>query len=215
MTQWCVYALTDAPIPGGRIGGHRIDAVPVGGVFALVEVVHAAPAVTAPALRTQHGIVAELARRVPAILPARFGALVSAAELSRLVRTRRERIQKALDLVRDREQMILRFPGVVPPITPSTDGPATGTEYLRRLVDRQALPPAVDAIRQAVEPHVAATHAVPGRGRIPPSVYHLIPKGTKTEYRRILAEHLPPADKLEVTISGPFPPFAFAPDLVS
>ena len=110
----CESASTSSPWPPGRpatfsAAGHRIEFVKADAVYAAVERLDERPAVSEAALRTQHDIVARIAAKVDAILPARFGSLVDVEELERVVALRREAIRDALDLVRGRAQMTVRL----------------------------------------------------------------------------------------------------------
>ena len=99
-----------------------------------------------------HEIVAALARRFDAILPARFGAFIEQQELFHIVQLRREILTEGLASVRGHEQMTVRIFGGAPQtsrvLTPNT----TGTAYLerRRAVQRGPLPPVAERIEPAL-----------------------------------------------------------------
>src|SRR5262249_14636544 len=150
------------------------------------------------ALRTQHAVVARIADRVDAILPARFGSVVDVQELDRVVALRRGVIADALLLVRGRTQMTIRVgrrqsPGAGPQSDSRRPkiAPDSGTAYLR---DRRAAaiidapPDIVDPIRTATEQIVVATRMGPGVGTSVLTCYHLIERDDVQKYRTSIAD---------------------------
>jgi hypothetical protein len=211
-----VYGLADRRAAPLKAAGHAIRFVEVEGVFAAVESMTERPAVSEETLRAQHEIVSRLATRVDALLPARFGALVDEAELAAVVRQRRGAIQAALDLVRGRVQMTLRLFADGPPELPLAPVPPpaarTGTSYLqqrRAAAAGQPVPAEVSRIDAAVAHLVLARRDEPGRGRVALAVYHLIERDSEPAYLEALA----PLRGETMTVSGPWPPFAFVPEL--
>jgi gas vesicle protein GvpL/GvpF len=212
-----VYGLADRQARPLRAAGHAIEFVAVEGVYAVVEKRDTRLAVSEAALRTQHEIVRRIAARVEALLPARFGSLVDEAELAQVVRQRRSAIREALDLVRGREQMTVRvFTDTLPAARQAgaaTGVPATtGTSYLqaRRAVAAGCpIPDSVADIDAAVAHLVVARRAEPGQGHVAATLYHLIERGRAPAY----LEALDPIRQRTLTVSGPWPPFAFVPEL--
>lgn len=220
MSRLYVYALVDERLPRASVHGHRIESVAVGGIYALAERTDRMPPVSEEALREQHAIVMRLAERAHAILPARFGSLLEDDELARVVAHRRDRLQAALDLVRDREQMTVRLIGATDR-TPQTEAPAksgasAGTRYLeqRRAAAGYPLPDAVARLSASMRADVVAEKAEPGRHGVRAVLYHLIQRGTSAAYCGRLAQVSSGAAPFEVTVSGPWPPFAFTPELL-
>lgn len=221
-----VYAIVDPPVTGGRtgksgsrlirVGGHPIQLISVGDVHAAVEQLDDPPAVSEESLRSQHQLVVALAQRFDAILPVRFGAAIDRAELERLLSVRQRTLRQALDAVRGREQMTVRIFGPEAVRPAAADQKVTGTAYLssRRHAARVEVPPAGTRIRRAVKPMLARERIDPGRGRVRATLHHLITRGQAVEYtalvNRSVAEAASPDD---VVVSGPWPPFAFTPDL--
>jgi hypothetical protein len=209
-----VFAITGRTPPPFTFMGHRIEFVAAGGAAAAIERLSAPPKVSEETLRAQHEIVMRISERVAAILPARFGAFVGPSELEQLMAARRETIGQALDLVRGRVQMTLRIRDRTlatrgPDVT-SSAAPSTGTAYLeaRRAAAVQLLPaavPAIGAVRHLVR---AERHDIDRRQGVV-SMYHLIERNTVSEYQRALSAIQSPS----ISVSGPWPPFAFAPDL--
>jgi hypothetical protein len=221
MSSLYVFALADRKARPFRAAGHRIEFVSVDDVYAAVERVDERPAVSEAALRTQHEIVARIAAKVDAMLPARFGSLVDVQELERVVALRRDAIRDAFDLVRGRDQMTVRLfdAGVraAPPsvVRAGTDA-ATGTDYLqkrRQAAPMRARPPTVAAITAAVRDIVAAERFEPGEGRVAATVYHLIERAAVDQYTKRLTGLQSTLEPEALRVSGPWPPFAFVPEL--
>ena len=215
-----VLALAGGKAAPFTVAGHRIEFVKADAVYAAVERLDARPAVSEEALRIQHDIVVRIAAKVDAILPARFGSLVELEELERVVELRREVIREALDLVRGRAQMTVRVldaeaQTAVTPLAHAGTRAASGTEYLqaRRQATVRALPQAVAAIAAAVKDIVAAERSEAGQGRVAATVYHLVDHAAVSEYRKILAGIPSGSDRQTLSVSGPWPPFAFGPEL--
>jgi hypothetical protein len=212
-----VYALLDTRIPVPRVRSHPIEIVRAGALFAAVERVASAPDLSEAALRSQHRIVTRLSRDVGAILPVRFGSLVARSELERIVSLRRTTIRAALRQVRGRTQMTVRVFG---PASPQRGQPVsrTGTEYLllRAASARPALSPVARAIRRAVRPVVSRERIDPVRGGVQTTMHHLVPRRSVPRYLALVGSAIArTASPLQVSVAGPFPPFAFAPDLWS
>ena len=213
-----VYALLGSNAPVGRRRGMRIEVIPVGGMLAAVERLANRPPLSEAALRRQHEIVVELARENEAVLPVRFGAFMDVDELAQVIRLRQGVLRRALRRVRGHDQMTVRLFGpvrarvVAPPST-------TGTAYLRSraAAARPALTPAARAIVAAVSPLVSAQRIDAGRGAgVQATIDHLVRRRSVARYRRLVETCVagmdpPPA----VAVSGPWPPFAFAPDIWS
>jgi hypothetical protein len=216
--QVYVHALTGASAPAFTTGGRRIDFIEVAGVHAAIERIDAAPVLSEAALREQHDVVIRIAGVVDAVLPARFGSFCEVEELRRILELRREVIRSALELVRGREQMTVRFSGdpLAGRLTPAPAAPISGAQYLRGRRDAVAsrLPPGLNLLRAAVVHAIVSERVEPAQGRMPAAVYHLIERGTAGNYRQTLARIQP---RLEgaMAVSGPWPPFAFAPEWLS
>jgi len=212
-----VHALTDRRILTWTVNGRRIQSVPVGSIFAVGERRAEAPHVSEEELRFQHRVVAGIASRVPAILPARFGSLIEDKTLEAIVRQSASVIDEAMTLVRGRAQMTLRTaskPGRrVDPTTVSarTRGAhVTGKQYLELLRQRNS-PPLSSRLESAIARTsgcvVAERRQTTPAGNV--AVYHLLNRADVEEYRRALGA----VDGL--ALSGPWPPFAFVPELWS
>jgi hypothetical protein len=214
MSALYVFALTREVAAPFEFDGHEIEFVGFRGLGAAVERVAERPQLSEAALRTQHEIVMRIATYVDDLLPARFGAFVDDRELEEILAIRREVVQEALDLVHGRVQMTIRIrdgasPAGRPDVAPS--GAATsGTAYLeaRRAAAVHTVPPGAASMTAAVRHLVAAERSENGQGRSAASIYHLIERRHVNQYRAALSS----VQSSIVTVSGPWPPFAFTPD---
>jgi gas vesicle protein GvpL/GvpF len=219
MTTLNVLALTGEAAEPFVEAGHRIEFVTCDTLYAAVERVEGRPALSEEALRTQHAIVAQIARRVEAVLPARFGSVVDADELARLVARRREAIAQAIDLVRGRVQMTVRLfttsARAAAPVQPPDGGRVSGTAYLqeRRSAAAPVLPAEVGEISAAVRHLVVRERAEPGQGHVAATVYHLVDRAKIEPYAAAIEAVRPQVGNDTLTVSGPWPPFAFTPEL--
>jgi hypothetical protein len=212
-----VFALAGEPCETFETSGHVIEFVRSGDVYAAVERAERPPAVSEQALRGQHVVVAELGMRVDALLPVRFGAFVDAGELQSMVVQRQDVITEALRLVRGRCQMTVRLlqretesPG---DSAPPAAHAQSGTEYLEsRRQLRSAIPSPLAAVSEAVRHIVVAQRLELARGRFSTTLYHLVGKKDVQEYRERAAV-VKRADDGTLAVTGPWAPFAFAPDL--
>jgi hypothetical protein len=170
--------------------------------------------VTRPALERHDAIVRRLARRVPALLPARFGSgAADERELRALLRRHRRAVRDALRLVEGREQMTLRVRARQGARgAEATPRPSSGRAYLLA----RARP--LDAFPGLVPAAVCWTPLVRAERGSPPradgevlTIYHLIDRGTAAAYRRAVSRARRLVPGLELSESGPFPPYAFAP----
>jgi hypothetical protein len=217
-----VYALVDRKCPRVKLHGRTIDCVPVGDIFAFAQRIDRAPAMSEEALREQHDVVLELAARARAILPARFGSIVDEEELRRILVLRAVQFTAAFDLVRGREQMTVRLlggaDGVEPPAhrdSAALEG-GPGARYLeeRRAAAGYPLPDAVSRLTSAVRDMIFAEKAEPGQSGVRAMLYHLIERGGSAGYCRALAGAAAEVEPFTVRVTGPWPPFAFTPELL-
>ena len=221
MSNVYVFALVERPPAATgktvRIGSRRIEFMPVRGIYAAVERRRAQPRISEASLRGQHDVVVKLARRCEAILPVRFGAWVDEGELERLVKAREELLGAALATVRNREQMTVRlFTDNERPIARATAG-ASGTAYLkaRRAAATPKLTRLASSIRRAVATLAAQERLDAGRGRMLLAMHHLVERGVSGDYEARVAGVVSRSRASDtVVVSGPWPPFAFTPELL-
>jgi hypothetical protein len=220
---WYVFALVDA-VPGGRTGAGLsgpLSLRKLAAGFAVVERRADVPPLEFGSLKKHQDVVARLAQAVPAILPVRFGTLLEEDHFDEALEERDEEIADAFDLVRGRLQFTWRSR------RRKTDGAArtgrasktkagagSGTAYLRQAARaaNPAPPAAFRALRTKLSPLIAAQRYQAVTTALPEAVYHLVERKNTDRYAaaaRALAESSP-----LLSVTGPFPPFAFAPEIL-
>jgi hypothetical protein len=210
-----VYAVLEAPERAPRIRGLRL--LFVQGLVVAVRSARRAPVPSARVLRRHDEVVRALAQAAPAVVPVRFGTLLAdAAALEQALRPRLPRLRAALALVRGRVQMTLRVwqpRGDAPPPAPAAEGPGAGRRYLRaraawwRGADVPGLRPLLDAVRPFAAAERIERHVTPP---LTASIYHLVDRRQAAAYRRALKGQ---RSRLRLRLSGPWPPYAFAPEV--
>jgi len=229
MSPLYVYALVAEPpahpLPAG-LAGERLRLVDCGGVLAAVGEMSVAPPLQADALRGHDATVRALSGE-PGLLPARFGSLVGdEEELRAWLQPRVDSLRGALARVRGCEQMTIRISSTGPDTDRERTGTDTatetatetagmGTRYLQArraaMGDARAIPEVarvLDAVADLVREEHVESH------RRPPlvaSAYHLVPRASLDLYRARLDAAVAREVSLRVTVSGPWPPYAFAP----
>jgi hypothetical protein len=199
-----VYAIVsgDSPLDEG------LRLVPCGEVSAVVG--EAESRVTPEALAAHDAVVRRLADRFEALLPVRFGERVKdEADLAKLLAPRASRLSEALEKVRGCAQMTLRVFGDPEPAPPVDEG-GPGTRYLEARRRARSLPeiePLLDALRPLLKDERTVRH---DQGSYFGTAYHLV-------QREDVSAYLSMVESVEtgrrVTVSGPWPPYAFAPGL--
>lgn len=222
-----VYAIVGRPVRARSLSsgaGARLRPVIGGEVAAIVVECAKRPSPTVSALRAHDAVVRRIARAVPAILPVRFGTIVDTdRSLAALLEAWSAELQPALGLVERREQMTLRLFGRAaapkasspPPREPDTGG-HPGTSYLAGLARAHARArsaPELEPLSEALA-HVVAAERISRHdsGPLILTAYHLIPRGKAPVYRSILKRRAA-ALGLRAVASGPWPPYAFVPEL--
>jgi hypothetical protein len=210
-----LYALLGTA-PGDTLGVGGCDEslrlVDLGGSWALVGDVAAAPTPSPATLTAQDAVLRRLAPGVEAILPARFGTLVAddAALVEALV-PRRGELTEALARVAGCEQMTLRVWGEYGAPTDEVKDtvPGPGTRYLTaRRRARQV--PEVEALRQRLGALVRGERAE--RHDRPPllaTVQHLVARGQSARYLAEVEAAAPTLRPWRVSVTGPWLPYAF------
>ena len=213
MSPLYVYAVLAAPGPQGieGAGGEIIDSLPAGSVWLAAGEVEGPPEVSPDALRAHDAAIRRLHAVAPALLPARFGQIAPDREtLVRRFAPASAKLGEALALVAGCSQMTLRIFGLEPPPAPVATGP--GTQYLesrRRLASGAGFSPAIDALRDAAGGWLRAEHAAweADGGRL--TFYHLVPSDRLDDYRAAIEPRRAEIPQ-RTTLSGPWPPYAFA-----
>ena len=209
-----VYALSSPGLPRRlSVLGRTLHCLAIGGIDAIIERSRT-PGRSLEDIRFQHRLVGRLTARTPALLPARFGSVVTEDALRSLVSERQHEIEEALRLVRNCEQMTVRVFGPAEDALGTDFQSVSGTAYLARRRERtHQRPPEAEIIRRELGPLTRAERTEPGERGIRLVVYHLVARRQVPRYRRqasVLQRLLSPS---AVTVTGPWPPFAFAPEL--
>ena len=220
---WYVFALVDAVPSGppgkGLHGSLSIRRVP--GALAVVERRADVPPAEFGTLRRHQAVVERVAGAVPAILPVRFGTLLEDAEIEEALQDRDEEIAEALDRVRDRVQYTWRstrrFRGDAASAAQDRGAARTvssGAEYLRHAARAARTAPSASfrAMRLALEPLRVAERHQPATAALPEALYHLVDRVAAPRYEAAAVALQERSPKL--TVTGPFPPFAFAAEIL-
>ena len=222
---WYVFALVDAAPSGakgrGLSGPLAVRAVPGG--FAVVERRADVPPPEFGSLKRHHDVVTQLAARVPAIVPVRFGTLMDEDGIEEALNEREDEIADAFAAVRDRVQFTWRRGKPKARVSPRRTDPASGataavplsgSEYLRRAARaaRPAPPAAWGPLRAKLKPLIAEERYQGATGSLPEALYHLVARDQVVRYST-MAEALRHADAA-LAVTGPWPPFAFAPEML-
>ena len=212
----CVYAIVSPPprpLRATGMRGERLDVVATGSLAAVVGRMSRRPAQTRTNLVAYDRSVAALARRVPAILPARFCTCFDEQdEITFILRSRAAALRRALAMVRGRVQMTVRMPD--PGVTAVAGSPlpaadSLGAAYLRaRAADvaRERDVAGFEPVRHAVRRWVRGERVERRAGVV--TVYHLVPRGSVDAYVRAMERSADRAG-LRVRVTGPFAPYAF------
>lgn len=171
------------------------------------------PRVSPGNLAAQDAVVRRLSGFATAILPIRFGERArDEEELCKLLEPRSSDLVAALETVRGCGQMTLRVfgePAPPPPAPPKPSGP--GTRYLearRREIERARSLPEIQPLLDRLRPLAQAERIErKQQGALLGTVYHLVKRGDVPVYQEALRE------ERGVAVSGPWPPYAFAPGL--
>ncbi len=212
-----LYALTDARValpPGLR-------AVACESFLAIVADVEQVPVITETALRNHDANVRALSAISEAILPARFGSVVAdEPELVDALEARTATLVDALRLVKGMDQMTLRVfgPSVSEPLTNPAAADRSGTDYMlerQRALQTETEVDEIAQLRALLAPLIHGERTE--RHAAPPligSVYHLVIRGQSKAYGTVVREAASQLAPIRVAVSGPWPPYAFAPEAI-
>lgn len=204
-----VLAFTDGPVPPGPGVRPFVD-LDVGGIHAICHRRREVPRISDEVLREQHNAVIAIASHARAVLPVRFGALLDRDEIVAIVRKHDGVIRAAFEQVRDRVQMTTRVLGTAPAHGPIQA--SSGRNYLeaRRLAAVPPLPEPVHALLDVVRPFVVHERQDPGASSgLLTTFYHLVAADDVRRYRAATRRARLP----NIVSTGPWPPFAFTPQL--
>jgi hypothetical protein len=218
-----LYALVDEE-PSGPLGegilGEPLRILPQGRLAAVTGSIPERPRPDRETLERQDTVVRRLAGLFGAILPARFGeAFADEAALANRLAPREREVSEALSLVRGCVQMTLRVFGepelTAEPEPAPAGGP--GTRYLaarRRESERSRSLPEIEPLREALRPLLRAERIErhEAAGPLLGTAYHLVPRGQTGAYLAALEAAKERIGGRRVTATGPWPPYAFAPE---
>jgi hypothetical protein len=220
---YAVLGAAPARVPATGMKDEPLRLVPCAGVVAAAGEMETAPALTPDALRGHDAVVRGLAAAAEAILPARFGALATdESDLCARLARGGDRLRDALTRVAGREQMILRVYRTAPEREPAAENEPSaasggpGARYLAQRVRahrRDAGVRELAPIRSVLDRFVAAERVE--RHQNPPlvaSVYHLLARGSGPAYTAAVERAALALPGIRVTVSGPWAPYAFAPE---
>jgi hypothetical protein len=166
--------------------------------------------VTPEALAAHDAVVRRLADRFESLLPVRFGERIKdEIELAKLLGPREAQLSEALERVRGCAQMTLRVFGDPEP-APAVDQGGPGTRYLETRRRARSLPE-IKSLLDILRPLLRGEHAVRhDQGSFLGTAYHLVRREDVPAYLATVREV---ETGRRVTVSGPWPPYAFAPRL--
>jgi hypothetical protein len=220
MSVYLYAVIGAAPVSDCGVGvcAERLRLVTLGDLVAVVGDVSMTPEPTAMTLRVQDGVLRRLAAMVDAVLPARFGTLVTDdAALTDELSRRRPQLAHALGRVAGCEQMTLRVWGDEPAAVPAGDGGSAGgpgrryLETRRRVHELAHRVPELEALRGALGDLVRDERAE--RHDRPPllaTVQHLVPRGAGARYIAVVDGARASLRPWRVSVTGPWLPYAFA-----
>ncbi|HET9212278.1 MAG TPA: GvpL/GvpF family gas vesicle protein [Thermoanaerobaculia bacterium] len=218
-----LYALVDeepsGPLDAG-IADEPLRVLPQGKLAAVTGEIPDRPRPDRETLERQDAVVRRLAGLFGAILPARFGEVFAdEAALTHRLAPREREVSEALSLVRGCVQMTLRVFGDPELISEPEAAPAggPGTRYLaarRREIERSHSLPEIEPLREALRPLLRAERIErhEAAGPLLGTAYHLILRGEAGAYLSTLEAAQGRIGGRRVAATGPWPPYAFAPE---
>ena len=204
---------------GEGIAGEPLRLVRRGGIAAVAGELDGRPRPEREPLQRQEAVVRRLAELFAALLPARFGeAFADEIDLGQRISSHGEELAAALALVRGCVQMTLRVFGdpEAEPETAAGDDGGPGTRFLesrRRERQRARSLPEIEPLREALRPLLRAERIErQAAGRLLGTAYHLVPRAQTAAYLAALEGARARIGGRRVAASGPWPPYAFAPE---
>jgi hypothetical protein len=208
-----LYALVphvDAPLGVGLLG-EPLSLVSVGPFAAVAGEMDDRPSIAPASLRAHDEVVRRVAAATDAVLPFRFGAMVtSARELEEGLAPRIEALASALERTRGCDQMTLRlYAAGSTPVRGASSEAGPGTRFLRAR-SAQASLPELERIREAlgslVHGEVVEGHDAPP---LRASIFHLVERARMADYREAVEKLAVTLAPSRIVATGPWPPYAF------
>ncbi len=217
-----LYAVAEG-VPAGPldtgIGAEPLTLIPVGRLVVVAGSLPVRPSADAETLKKQDAVVRRLAGLFAALLPVRFGESASdEASVAAKIAPRETELTSALELVRGCVQMTLRVfgdPDPAPEPAPATSaGP--GARYLEARRREQAAfrsLPEIGPLNLALRPLLRAERIErQAAGPLLGTAYHLVPREGTAAYLNAVEEARSRIGGRRIVATGPWPPYAFAPE---
>lgn len=214
-----VYGLREGGASDEALQG--FDGAPISwllgqGWAAATATVAARPEASAANLSSHDQTARRAAAGATAFLPARFGQVFAdEPSLAEAIQRREASVREALAGARGCVQMTLRLFGAAAPLAPETEptaGLGPGARFLAARRAAAAPPPEVATLRHLLGDLVVAEHwQKSAASGLIGTVCHLVPAHALEAYRRALPRG-PLGSVRTVHSSGPWLPYAFAPD---
>lgn len=210
-----VLALAEPGLPRRvHASGRPLRVLSIDSVDVVVERRRDRPEAGADALREQHAVVTSLSLRTPALLPVRFGSLLRESDLRSIVTANEQTIASALAHVRDRVQMTVRVFGAPDPERPADDRTSGAAFLASRRRQSHYVPAEADAIRRIVGDLAVDERVHAGDGGLRMTIYHLVARASADDYIRRTSSLQTVVAPHRAAVTGPWPVFAFSPDLL-
>ncbi len=202
-----VYALVPPGTTGALGGGiedEPLRLVALGPLAAVVGELEGRPSIAPATLEAHDGVIRAIARASDAVLPLRFGAMVTDEdELRDGLRPRLRILAEALERTRGCDQMTIRLYADDP--DPAERAPS-GAQWLRE----RAAHPLLARVRDTLGPLVRAERVEPGaKPPLRASLFHLVDRTRLDEYRQRAHELSGRIAPARLAVTGPWPPYAF------
>jgi gas vesicle protein GvpL/GvpF len=217
-----LYAVADTE-PSGPLGvgieDEPLRLIPAGGLVAVAGSLPGRPPAGAETLKKQDAVVRRLAGLFAALLPVRFGeSAADEAAVAAKIAPREHELTAALELVRGCVQMTLRVFGEPDPAlepAPATSG-GPGARYLEARRQEQATLrslPEIAPLSLALRPLLRAERIErQAAGPLLGTAYHLVPRERTAAYLAAVEEARDRIGGRRIAATGPWPPYAFAPE---
>jgi hypothetical protein len=204
---------------GEGIAGEPLRRVRFGELWAVLGDLAAPPRPDRKTLQAQDAVARRLAERFPALLPARFGERApDEATFAGRLAPRAGEIAEALELVRGCVQMTLRVFGEPEPVPEPDPEGGPGARYLAarlREAERSRSLPEIEPLRETLRPFLRAEKVRrQDAGRLLGTAYHLVPRPQAEAYLAALEDAEGRLAGRRIAATGPWPPYAFAPEAV-
>jgi hypothetical protein len=167
-----------------------------------------APPPSARTLRAHDRVVRRLGRSFEAVLPVRYGSVASdRAALKERVRAIADPVERALLRVGGAVQFTLRVSGrAAKPVVSRGGGP--GTRFMAERIARYRIPE-IASLTERARPYVRALKEErTATARSFATAYHLVPRSEIRRYRSAVRAAIPDL-RVSVSLTGPWPPYAF------